>query len=152
MGIWSDILDADVEADDALPTHVEALRFPKLLGWEPGRVWTHWPVDADFLTPMGTLFGGYLSALADHTMALAVFTVLEDNEAISTTDLHTNFLRPVREGVISIEARVVSRGRRTAYCEALFSDASGELLARAGATQMILSRPGAAVALHPKEA
>ncbi len=140
MGIWSDILDADVAAKDAPPTHIDALRFPELAGWEPGRVWATWPVEADFITPMGTLFGGYLAALADHTMASALFTVLEDNEVLSTTDLQMNFLRPARDGVISIEAKVVSRGRRTAYCEALFSDSSGELLVRAGATQVILSR------------
>ncbi len=142
MGIWSDILDADVAAKDAPPKHIEVLRFPSLDGWEPGRVWARWRVEADFITPMGTLFGGYLAALADHIMASALFTELEDHELLSTTDLHTNFLRPIREGVIRIEAKVVSRSRRVAYCEALFSDASGKLVARAGATQMILSRQG----------
>lgn len=140
MSRWSEILDAAVSAEEVPPKHIATLRFPKLGGWEPGRVWSEWSVEGDFLTPMGTLFGGYLVALADHAMASALFTMLDDSEVMSTTDLHANFLRPVREGAIRIEATVVNRGRRTAYCEALFRDSSGRLVARAGATQQILSR------------
>jgi len=139
MGKWSQILDAEIAGVDPPPRHIRELRFPKLDGWERGRVWGRWSVEASFVTPMGTLFGGYIAALADHLMASALFTVLEDDEALSTTDLHTNFLRTVRGGVLDVEATVVHRGRRTAYCEARFSDPSGRLVARAGATQMILS-------------
>ena len=137
MGRWADILDADVAAERPPAVHIGALRFPKLNGWERGRVWADWQVETDFVTPMGTLFGGYLAALADHLMACALFTLLDDTEGLSTIDLQTNFFRPVRDGVIRIDATVVNRGRRTAYCEAEFRDSSKALIARAGATQAI---------------
>lgn len=110
MGKWSRTLDAEMAGIDPPPPHIRELRFPKLGGWERGRVWGSWPVEASLVTPMGTLFGGYLAALADHLMASALFTVLEDHEALSTTDLHTT---------------------------------SGRLIARAGATQLILTPPAA---------
>src|SRR5262245_2993019 len=140
MSTWSDILDASVAGrEDA--RHIATLRLPTLEGWERGRVWARWEVEDDFLIPLaGTLFGGYIAALADHLLACAVFTVLEENESFSTAELQTHFFRPIREGVLEIEARVVTRGTRSAYCEARLTDSGGKLVARAGATQMIRSR------------
>jgi uncharacterized protein (TIGR00369 family) len=138
---WSAILDAEVAAGEPPARHLEALRIPKLEGWESGRVWMTWTVDADLTTPMGPVFGGYLAALADHVMACALFTVLEDHETFSTSDLHANFLHPVRSGCVEIEALVINRSERAAACETRFSDTSGRLLVRAVATQAIRSRP-----------
>lgn len=136
MDTWSSILDASVAGrDDA--KHLEALRLPTLDGWEPGRVWATTTIAPDLLTPVvGSLFGGHIAALADHLLANAVFTVLEDSEAFATAELQVHFFRPVRDGPLQIEARVVTRGRRSAYCEASFH-AGGRLVARAGATQSI---------------
>lgn len=114
---------------------------PMLDGWEKGRVWARWPVEQEFLTPVGpSLFGGYVAALADHLLACAAFTVLSDQEACVTCELHVHFLRPVRGGSLDIEARVVSRSRQIAYCEATIADGAGRLMARAGATQMVWDR------------
>ena len=139
MSTWSDILDASVAGrEDA--RHMAVLRLPTLDGWERGRVWARWRVEDDFVIPLvGTLFGGYIAALADHLLACAVFTVLGENESFSTVELQTHFFHPVREGVLEIEARVVTRGKRSAYCDARFADLEGKLIARAGATQMIRS-------------
>jgi uncharacterized protein (TIGR00369 family) len=141
MGIWSDILDASVAgSDDA--RHIAALRLPTLDGWEQGRAWATWPVEGDFLTPVvSALFGGYIASLADHLLACAVFTVLAEDESFATGELHVHFFRPVREGILRIEASVLTRGKHSAYCEAEITDASGRLVARAGATQMIRARP-----------
>jgi uncharacterized protein (TIGR00369 family) len=90
------------------------------------------------LTPVvASLFGGYIAALADHLLACAVFTILADDESFATSELHVHFFRPVREGVLEIEARVVTRSKRSAYCEATTVDEVGDLIARAGATQAI---------------
>jgi acyl-coenzyme A thioesterase PaaI-like protein len=40
-------------------------------------------------------------------------------------------------GELRIEARVLHRGRSSAYVEATFSDAEGEMVAKASATQTI---------------
>lgn len=137
MGIWYDILERSAAGSDDAP-HVAALRLPTIDRWERGQVWATWPVERDFLTPaVGSLFGGYVAALADHLLALAVFTVLDDDESFSTSEIHVHFLRPVREGTLEIQARVVSRSKRSAYCEVSMLDSDGRLVARAGGTQVI---------------
>ncbi len=115
-----------------------ALRLPMLDGWERGRVWAKWPVEGEFLIPVvASVFGGYIAALADHLLALAAFTVLADEESFVTAELHVHFFRPVQEGILEIEARVVRRGKRSMYCEVTIGDSGGKLIARAGATQMV---------------
>ncbi len=137
MGAWSDILDASVARTDDAP-HLAALRLPMLDGWERGRVWAKWPVEGEFLIPVvASVFGGYIAALADHLLALAAFTVLADEESFVTAELHVHFFRPVQEGILEIEARVVRRGKRSIYCEVTIGDSGGKLIARAGATQMV---------------
>ena len=106
--------------------------------WEPGRAWARWTVERDLLTPAtGVLFGGYLGALADHLLALAAMTTLADDESFATTHFGVHLLRPVVEGVLSVDARVVTRSRRVAYCEASMEDRSRTLVARAHAMQLI---------------
>lgn len=137
MGTWSELLDSSVAGTDAA-THLAALRLPMLDGWERGHVWATWPVEEELFTPVAaSLFGGYIGCLSDHLLALAAFTVLEDDEAFATSELHVHFFRPVREGTLRVDARVISRGRRTVYCEATITSGSGALVARAGATQVI---------------
>jgi len=140
MPNWNEILDQMVARSGTLPRHVEALRLPAIDGWEPGRVWCHWTVDADFIQPKGVLFGGYLSALADEMLGLATVTVLPEGEAFVTADARTNFFRPIRDGIIAIEATVVHKGRTNIFVEATFTDEAGKLCAKASATQTVLAK------------
>ncbi len=137
MGTWSDILERSAAGSDDAP-HLAALRLPMIDRWERGQVWATWPVEQEFMTrAVGSLFGGYVAALADHLLGLAVFTVLDDDESFATSEIHVHFLRPIREGTLAIQARVVSRSKRSAYCEVSILDSDGRLVARAGGTQMI---------------
>lgn len=137
MNRWASILDASVAGRDEA-RHLRILRLPTLDGWEPGRVWATCRVDPELRTPVvEALFGGYIAAVADHILANAVFTVLEEGESFATAELHVHFLRPAREGELAVEGRVVVRGRRSAYCEATLRGDRGRLVARAGATQSI---------------
>lgn len=137
MVAWRDLLEGLVAGVDDAP-HLRALRLPMLDGWESGRAWTTWEVESDFLTPAaGSLFGGYIAALADQLLACATFTVLADAESFATSEVHVHFLRPVMAGTVEIEGRVVSRTRRLVYCEVTLTDSDGEILARGGATQIV---------------
>ena len=142
MGIWSEILERSVAGTDDAP-HLAALRLPRIDQWERGQVWATWPVEREFLTPaVGSLFGGYVAALADHLLAFAVFTVLDDDESFATSEIHVHFLRAVREGTLELQARVVSRSKRSAYCELSIFDSDGQLVARASGTQVIRTAGG----------
>jgi uncharacterized protein (TIGR00369 family) len=96
------------------------------------------PVDKRYHNPMGTLHGGIMTDLADASMGVALMSLLGSEETFTTLELKINFLRPVYEGEISAEARVVHKGRTVALVESVVKNGEGKEVARATATQMIL--------------
>jgi uncharacterized protein (TIGR00369 family) len=95
-------------------------------------------VDGRFHNPMGTLHGGIMTDLADACMGIATITTLGDNESFSTLELKMNFLRPVFEGKITAQAKVLHRGRTIAMAECVVKNDQGKEVARGTATQIIL--------------
>jgi uncharacterized protein (TIGR00369 family) len=81
--------------------------------------------------------GGMVTTLLDTAMGGACWSVLEETESFLTADLHVEFLRATRPGVLRAEGLVVQRNRRVAFCSAELYDADGELLASARCTQII---------------
>jgi uncharacterized protein (TIGR00369 family) len=81
--------------------------------------------------------GGMVATLLDTAMGGACWSVLDDEESFLTADLHCEFLRSARPGVLRAEGRVVQRNRRVAFCAADLYDADGELLASSRCTQII---------------
>jgi len=96
-------------------------------------------VDSKFHNPMGTVHGGILTDLADLSMGCAVASLLEGEESFTTIELKINFLRPVIETELRAEARVVHKGRTIALVESVLKNSEGKEVARANATQMILT-------------
>lgn len=135
------MLDAIVARIGGKPQFLDVMRIPPIEGWEAGHVWTEWSVPEEFVTPAGTLFGGYFAAVADSLLGVVMFSVLEEGEFIATSQLDVRFLRPARGGdVVRCDATVVNRGSRMAHCEAVFTSVdTGKLLAKASATQVILT-------------
>jgi uncharacterized protein (TIGR00369 family) len=91
-----------------------------------------------FYNPMGTLHGGIMTDLADACMGLATISTLNAGERFTTLELKMNFLRPVYQGKIVCEAKVLHRGRTIALAEAVVRNSEGKEVARGVATQMIL--------------
>jgi uncharacterized protein (TIGR00369 family) len=81
--------------------------------------------------------GGMVTTLLDTAMGGACWSVLEDEESFLTADLHVEFVRSARPGVLRAEGRVVQRNRRVAFCAADLYDEAGELLASSRCTQII---------------
>ncbi len=142
MTKWTERLDkiADGTAESKAPA-VDTLKLPQLSGWLPGRVWLQWKVDPNVFHGGGTVFGGYLAALGDQALGLAMLTVLEDGEVFSTSDLRFSFFRPVSEGTLHIEAEVVHRGRGMAHVEVVLTRDDGKVAGKATATQVIAQAP-----------
>ena len=88
-------------------------------------------------TPFGTVHGGLLCDLSDLAMGMAFMTTLGEGEALATIELKINFFRPVREGLLHAEARVVHRGKSTGYVECDIKDGAGRLIAKAASTCMV---------------
>lgn len=138
MTKWTERLNklADGSAETKPPC-VKTLNLPQLSGWLPGRVWLQWKVDPSFFHGGGAVFGGYLAALADQALGLAMPTILEDGEVFTTSDLRFSFFRPVTEGTLHIEAQIVHRGRGMAHVEVVLTRDDGKVAGKATATQVI---------------
>ncbi|HWG90042.1 MAG TPA: PaaI family thioesterase [Candidatus Thermoplasmatota archaeon] len=107
-------------------------------------------VDRRHHNPMGSVHGGILCDLADASMGVAVISTLGKDETFTTLELKTTFLRPVFEGLLTCEAKVVNRGKHIAYVEASITNEAGKLVARAVSTNMVISREGDPDAFHHK--
>ena len=72
-------------------------------------------VSPDMHNGVGWLQGGLYIALCDEAMALALFTVLDEETAIATISESTSFFQGVRSGRITARARVVKKGRGVSF-------------------------------------
>jgi uncharacterized protein (TIGR00369 family) len=117
----------------------------RLLGFvlkaiDPGQAIFEMAVDERHHNPMGTLHGGIYCDLADAAMGYAYASTLGEAETFTTVELKINFFRPVREGKLTAEARVVKGGSTLGYVECDVKDAQGKLVAKAASTCMKLLR------------
>src|SRR3954471_8365073 len=115
----------------------------RLLGFvlkeiEPGRAVFEMKVDERLHNPMGTLHGGVYCDLADAAMGYAYAATLAEGESFTTVELKFNFLRAVRQGRLTAEARVVKAGSALGYVEFDVTGQPGKLVARAATTCMKL--------------
>ena len=98
-------------------------------------------VRPDMLNGAGWLQGGLFTALSDEAMALALFTVLDEDEGIATISESTSFLQGIRKGRVTATARVIKRGRSVAFLEGEVTNADeGTVLARTGASFAIMKK------------
>ncbi len=93
----------------------------------------------EFLNPLGTVQGGFLTAMLDDTVGPAATAALPADQFTQTLEIKTSFLRPAKVGPIFAEARVVHRGRDILFVEGFLTDAEGRTLATATATMRVIS-------------
>ena len=97
-------------------------------------------VRPDMHNGVGWLQGGLFIALCDEAMALALFTVLEEETAIATISESTSFLLGVRSGRITARAKVVKKGRRVAFMEGIVRSEDGTPLTETRAAFAIMPK------------
>jgi uncharacterized protein (TIGR00369 family) len=92
---------------------------PPPIGWllgfvlkliEPGRDVFEMEADERHHNPKGTLHSGVYCDLADAAIGYAYASTLAEGETFTTVELKINFLRAVRQGRLTAEARVVKAG------------------------------------------
>jgi uncharacterized protein (TIGR00369 family) len=115
----------------------------QLIGMEmsvvrPGRVVIELEISQWHASPLGTVHGGILCAIADAAMGLAYSTKLKEGETFATVELKVNFLRPVWQGRLRAEGKVVSSGRNLGLVECDATDQDQRLIARCLSTCMTL--------------
>jgi uncharacterized protein (TIGR00369 family) len=119
-----------------------------LLGWElvaidpeAGTIEVAFTASEQFLNPAGAIQGGFLAAMLDDTLGPALVATLGPGLFAPTTDLHVQFLRPVRPGRLTGRGRIVRRGREVAFLAGELLDDSGQVVAAAVATAQIRALP-----------
>ncbi|MBG6166694.1 MAG: PaaI family thioesterase [Roseibium album] len=108
--------------------------------FEEGRaVFTGLPAK-EFLNPLGTVHGGWISTLIDTALSCAVHTTLKPGEFYTTTSLNVNMVRPLHpgSGEVVCVGRIVHRGSRLATSEGDLRNAEGKLIAHGTVSCMIL--------------
>lgn len=123
------------------PPVVETLRLGLLDDWGEGWVRKRWESAPELMNGDGSMFGGYLAALADQMLAFAAMTVIEDPSAFRTTDLQIRFFKLGRAHPLLIEGRVVARSRQLISVEVEFRREDGELIAKATGQQLVTPYP-----------
>lgn len=123
----------------SLPPIVETLRLGTLEDWGEGWVRKSWTPVPELMTADGSLFGGYLAALADQVLAFATMSVIPAEASFRTLNLQVNFARVGRQAPLAIEARVVVRTRQLITVRAEFRREDAQLIAEASAQQLVMA-------------
>jgi uncharacterized protein (TIGR00369 family) len=93
--------------------------------------------------PQGIVHGGIIAAIADTSIGLALRSMLKPGFTHRTAQLNVHFVAKGEGNRIVGKGRSVHLGRRMGYGEAEVVDGTGQLLARASATFIVLPAPGA---------
>ena len=141
---WAtDRLDVLVAGKAEPPPVVRTLKLGLLDAWGEGWIRKTWQPSPELENGDGTMFGGYLAALADQALAFATMTVVGETQAYRTINLQLNFVRVTRMAPLTIEARVVAVTKQVITVRAEFRREDGALVAEATAQQFLMPFPGA---------
>jgi uncharacterized protein (TIGR00369 family) len=94
-----------------------------------------------FYNPLGTIHGGWISAILDSAMGCAVHSTLTAGQTYTTTSMTVNFVRPIFEatGKVRCEGVCIHAGSRLATSEGRLWDESGKLLAHGSETCLVMT-------------
>ncbi|MDK1022143.1 MAG: PaaI family thioesterase [Candidatus Hydrogenedentes bacterium] len=118
----------------------------QLLGWkllemdpEKGRIRAQFEAKREFLSGVGNVQGGILTAMLDDVMGSALVCTLPPGHLLPVVELKTSFMRPAKLGPIFATGRVVFKAKSIAFVEGTLRDEAGKLIATASATMRIIS-------------
>jgi acyl-coenzyme A thioesterase PaaI-like protein len=123
------------------PPVVETLRLGLLDDWGPGWARKVWTPEPGLLNADGSLFGGYVAALADQILAFATMTVVPDGVAFRTVNLAVRFVKVGPRRAPGHRGPGDGQSRNLITVEADFRQGEA-LIARADAQQMLVPLPG----------
>jgi len=90
-----------------------------------GRAKLTMPFLIDYAQGAGLLHGGALVSLADTSVVMAIKSIIAPLSHFATTELECRFLLPVKKGIVTAEAEVVSRQGRQLKGKAILYDEEG---------------------------
>ena len=125
-----------------VPGTLDAVLGFELLELGDGLVRGRFAVAESVVQPFGLVHGGAYAALAESLTSVATFTaVAEDGNIATGQNNNSSFLRPVTEGTIHAEARLLHRGRTSWVWDVEFRDDERRLCAITRMTIAVRPRP-----------
>jgi acyl-CoA thioesterase len=86
---------------------------------------------------LGMMHGGAIASLADSAVAMALITLVDPSDRITTIEFKVNFVAPVEEGKLTAQAKILHRGGKTAVGDVEVLNEKGDLVAKVIATYSI---------------
>ena len=122
--------------------------FGKLVGWQfthsaDGISRCQLEVTPQLLNPHGVLHGGVVYSLADTGMGAALYSLLEPGISCATAEIKISYFRPVTNGMLECETRVLKMGRKLAFLESEVR-LGEDIVAKASGTYAIIPAPNTA--------
>ena len=85
------------------------------------------------MNPHKTLHGGVLYSMADTGMGGALYSLLEKDELCATVEIKITYFKPIREGTLICDTRVIHKGRSIGILESEIMN-NGTLVSKAYGT------------------
>jgi acyl-CoA thioesterase len=109
--------------------------FPKYLGFEldlvePGRARLGVDLRRELLQLAGVMHGGAIASLIDTAVAFAILGSAGPCVRFTTVEMKVNYLKAIREGRVTAEARLIRDGRRIVVADCDVFDSEGVLAAK----------------------
>jgi molybdopterin converting factor subunit 1 len=119
------------------PAYAELLGMRPLLA-EPGHVRMEYTATPQLVNPLGSVQGGFITAMLDDAMGPAGVAALGPGYVAPTLELKVSFHRPLHPGRVVADGRVVHQGRSIIFLEGSLHNGDGELVASATATARVV--------------
>jgi len=95
-------------------------------------------IDKKLMNPHGFLHGGVIYSMADTGMGAALYSLLEEKELCATIEVKISYFKPVKEGVLICNTKVIQKGRNISALESEIKN-DEKLVAKASGTFSIFS-------------
>lgn len=106
---------------------------------EPGHARARLNLGDQHLNPNAVAHGSVYFTMADTSMGGATMSLLDEGWFCTTVDLQIRFIRPVSEGEITCDTKVLKRGRTVVHLDSSILDQQGQVLATAQGTFAVFS-------------
>ncbi len=106
----------------------------KLLGismdkLEQGAAVIKMPVKDELLNSNGMMHGGAIASILDSIIGVVIRS--SRDVRVATISLTTQFIAPVKEGILYAEAKTINKGKRIQYVESKVIDEKGTIIGTA---------------------
>ena len=111
----------------------------ELVKFDVAKLWARATIRDELLTPFGTAHGGVVAAIVDHVTGVVVYPLMKPGQWAATTEIKTNYIAPVKAGVVECEATVLAMTNRSAIVRAELY--FGERMAAAAQATLTIVEP-----------